>query len=89
MAAATFHVSGRVQGVGFRAATRTEALRLGIVGHARNLRDGRVEVLAFGDDTAINRLEAWLQHGPAAAKVDSVVRDAAMVEDEPKAFYTR
>jgi acylphosphatase len=74
MAAARFIVSGLVQGVFFRASTRAEALRLGITGHARNLRDGSVEVVAYGDDVALDRLAAWLEEGPPLARVASVVR---------------
>jgi len=70
-----FLVSGRVQGVCFRAATREQALRLGLAGHARNLCDGRVEVLAVGDSAALEELERWLQHGPPAARVASVLRE--------------
>ncbi|MFZ5723908.1 MAG: acylphosphatase [Pseudomonadota bacterium] len=65
-------VGGRVQGVGFRAATQREALRLGVSGHARNLPDGRVEVLAVGEEAAVAALVAWLQRGPPSARVDRV-----------------
>ena len=58
----------------FRAATRSEALRLGLRGHARNLADGSVEVLAAGEEAAIAALQRWLQHGPPLARVDEVVR---------------
>ena len=64
MAQARFIVSGRVQGVGFRAATRAQALRLTLRGIARNLADGNVEVLAIGEAAALDALEAWLRHGP-------------------------
>ncbi len=67
-----FLVSGRVQGVFFRASTRTEALRLGLTGHARNLPDGRVEVLAVGEVAAIEVLTKWLWRGPPAAEVRAV-----------------
>ena len=73
-AAARFLVSGKVQGVWFRASTREQAVALGLRGHARNLDDGRVEVLAVGDADAIESLAAWLQHGPPLAKVDRVER---------------
>lgn len=75
MACRRFLVCGRVQGVCFRAATREQALRLGLAGHARNLPDGRVEVLAAGADAALEELERWLQHGPPAARVASVLRE--------------
>mgnify|MGYP005829604373 CR=1 FL=1 len=88
MAAACFLVSGRVQGVGFRAATRTEALRLGLCGHARNLRDGRVEVIARGDEDALEALGAWLREGPPAARVDAVAREA-WAGEVARGFLTR
>jgi len=69
-----FVISGRVQGVFFRASTRNEARRLGLHGHARNLSDGRVEVIAYGSDEALRELEQWLWQGPPAAQVDDVVR---------------
>jgi len=74
MAQARFIVSGRVQGVGFRAATRAQALRLTLRGIARNLADGNVEVLAIGEAAALDALEAWLRHGPSLARVDRVIR---------------
>jgi acylphosphatase len=76
-AAARFLVRGKVQGVWFRASTRDEALRLGLRGYASNLSNGDVEVLAVGDADAIERLAAWLQHGPPTARVDAVRRVAA------------
>jgi acylphosphatase len=75
MAAARFLVSGRVQGVFFRASTRLEADRLGLAGTASNLSDGRVEVVASGPEAALDALEKWLWKGPPAARVDGVVRE--------------
>lgn len=72
-----------MQGVRFRAATRDEALRLGLSGDARNLADGSVEVVASGEDVAIVALQRWLLRGPPLARVDEVVRfeaDAAGAE---------
>jgi acylphosphatase len=74
MSSARFRVSGKVQGVFFRASARNEALRLGLHGHARNLSDGSVEVIAEGSDEALQELEQWLRKGPPAARVDDVVR---------------
>lgn len=71
---ALFRVSGRVQAVGFRAATAAAAQRLGLAGHARNLPDGRVEVLAVGPAEAVDALAAWLHGGPPLARVDAVER---------------
>lgn len=74
MSAARFLVAGKVQGVFFRASAREQALWLGLRGHARNLRDGRVEVVAAGDAAAIETLAQWLRHGPPMAEVLSVER---------------
>lgn len=88
MAAARFLVSGRVQGVFFRASTRVEAERLGLRGHARNLPDGRVEVLAAGEEAALDALERWLWQGPPQARVEAVKREP--FEDEvATGFRTR
>src|SRR3546814_8461279 len=77
MAAARFLVSGKVQGVFFRASTREQAQRLGLRGNARNLSDGRVEVLAAGEPDAIDALADWLKRGPPQARVEAVEREAA------------
>lgn len=74
MPVAKFFVSGKVQGVFFRASTRTEAVRLRLSGHARNLADGRVEVVAQGEAAALGELEAWLRQGPPRARVEEVRR---------------
>ncbi|QDI04481.1 MULTISPECIES: acylphosphatase [Xanthomonas translucens group] len=75
MATARFLVCGRVQGVYFRAATRECALALGLDGQARNLADGRVEVIAAGEAAALEALAEWLRHGPPAARVEQVLRE--------------
>lgn len=62
-------VAGKVQGVWFRASTRKEAEKLGLGGHAINLDDGRVEVLAEGEAQALEELEHWLTKGPRLARV--------------------
>ncbi len=72
MASRRFLVSGRVQGVWFRAATRDKAIGLGLSGHAVNLPDGRVEVVACGAEAALDELAAWLWHGPELARVTEV-----------------
>jgi acylphosphatase len=65
-------VSGRVQGVFFRAAASAQARALGLVGHARNLDDGTVEIVAEGNRDALEALERWAHHGPPAARVEYV-----------------
>ena len=72
-------VSGRVQGVFFRDSARREAQREGLGGSARNLDDGRVEVVLEGDEAAVDRLIAWCSAGPDHADVDSV----EVVDEEP------
>jgi acylphosphatase len=53
-------VSGRVQGVFYRATCCSKGVSLGLTGYARNLADGRVEVMACGEDAAVNEFVAWL-----------------------------
>ena len=65
-------IAGRVQGVYYRAATAARAQQLHLRGSARNLPDGRVEVIAAGDDAAQRALAEWLWRGPPAARVDGV-----------------
>lgn len=86
MPAARFFISGRVQGVAFRVYARAQATALGLCGHARNLDDGRVEVLAVRDADAIKRMAEWLQHGPPLARVDGVQREAVDIGPVPQSF---
>ena len=65
-------VSGRVQGVYYRSSAQARARELGITGYARNLTDGRVEVLACGDLSQVETFTEWLWVGPTAARVTSV-----------------
>ena len=78
-----FMISGRVQGVFFRASTRRAAEALGLSGYAINLDSGDVEVLACGDKVAIERLAEWLQSGPPGARVDGVECRPAEYENLP------
>lgn len=65
-------VDGRVQGVWFRASTQQRARQLGVRGHAVNLADGSVEVVACGDAAAVDALCDWLWQGPEQAQVSAV-----------------
>jgi acylphosphatase len=65
-------VGGRVQGVYYRATAAHRAQALGISGYARNLPDGRVEVLACGAASVVDEFVAWLWTGSSASKVTSV-----------------
>ena len=72
MPARRYRVDGRVQGVFFRANTQKVAQGEGLSGYAKNLPDGGVEVVAQGSREALERLEAFLRQGPAAARVDTL-----------------
>jgi acylphosphatase len=84
-------VDGRVQGVFFRASTRSRADALGVSGHAHNLPDGRVEVLACGPPDAVEALCNWLWQGPPAAEVTAVAVEVVALESlgkRPSGFST-
>ena len=66
-------VTGRVQGVSYRASTAEEAERLGLTGWVKNRRDGSVELEAEGQADRVADLLAWCEHGPPAARVSRVV----------------
>jgi acylphosphatase len=77
-------VSGRVQGVFYRGTAVSRARELGITGYARNLPDGRVEVLAQGPDAVVEAFIKWLWIGSVASKVTAVeVRDAPATQPRP------
>ena len=85
-------MSGRVQGVFYRASTRQRAQELGCRGYARNLSDGRVEVLAVGEPLAVHALIEWLRQGPPAAHVTEVkCAEVPLAElgEMPAGFGTR
>ncbi|MFO1408548.1 MAG: acylphosphatase [Steroidobacteraceae bacterium] len=81
-------VSGRVQGVWYRAATRERAVALGITGHAINRPDGRVEVLACGSPAAVEAMCAWLWKGSPASHVIAVEVEPAAPATRPEGFVT-
>jgi acylphosphatase len=73
-------VTGKVQGVFFRASTRKEAQRLGLCGWVRNEADGSVRIEAEGNEPALEQLVAWCQHGPDQARVADVIVEEGEVE---------
>ena len=81
-------VSGRVQGVYFRAHTRDQALQLGLSGWVRNLPSGQVEILACGPTVEVEKLIAWLWQGPREARV-AHVRCEAVSTPAPADFVIR
>lgn len=86
MRAALYLISGRVQGVGYRYFVLRQAQALGLAGWVRNLRDGRVEVLAAGEEGAMAALEGRLWSGPPAANVVDVLM-APWTNPVPEGFY--
>ena len=82
-------VHGRVQGVGFRYSTLAEARGLGVLGYARNLDDGSVEVLAWGESEQVEALVSWLKAGgPRSARVDRVLVEPHQPDQPPRDFTT-
>jgi acylphosphatase len=68
-------VTGKVQGVFYRASTIEQARSLGLAGWVRNLPDGSVELEAEGDDGRVRQLVDWCRRGPPAARVDDVATE--------------
>ena len=66
------HVSGKVQGVYFRASSQQIAIDHGLSGYARNLADGDVEVLMCGEEREVDKMLEWLSHGPPQAEVSNM-----------------
>ena len=86
------YISGRVQGVFYRASARQKATELGCAGYAKNLPDGRVEVLAVGEPEAVQSLLDWLWRGSPAAEVKFVeVQELTLeaLDDVPVGFASR
>jgi acylphosphatase len=83
-------VSGRVHGVFYRATAQQRAQELGLRGYARNLPDGRVEVLACGEPAALEAFIGWLWTGSSASRVTAVevAEVAADVLDGQTGFFT-
>ncbi|WP_104482041.1 acylphosphatase [Actinokineospora auranticolor] len=85
----TAWVRGRVQGVGFRWWTRSRALEIGLVGWARNARDGRVEVVAEGGRDRCARLLDALRSGTTPGTVESVVEHWGPAKGNLEGFVER
>ena len=82
-------VSGRVQGVFFRASMAREARRLGLSGWVQNLVDGRVGFIAQGPQDRVDALVAWSRRGPLGARVDAVEIMPTQLEPDQEAFEVR
>ena len=72
------YISGRVQGVFFRAETQRAVMGFKLTGWVRNMADGRVEAVVEGDDANVDKMLAWCHIGPPAARVEEV-----LTEEEP------
>ena len=82
-------ISGKVQGVGFRNFTQLNAKQLGVNGYAKNLANGKVEVVAEGDTSQLDALVALLKKGPRYARVDSIEIDERAFTGEYENFGIR
>ena len=82
-------VTGRVQGIWFRASTYDKAQQLGINGYVRNLINGDVEFVAEGDDSEVDRLLQWARHGPPLARVDDIKVEVLQYDSEYTDFTVR
>ena len=80
-------VTGRVQMVGYRQSSRQMARSLNLVGWVRNLRDGRVEVFAQGDNDSVDRLIDWTWVGPPSAHVTGVESENAAIDSTLTDFF--
>jgi acylphosphatase len=87
--AVTGHLSGRVQGVGFRWSTLHQAERLGLAGWVRNRIDGTVEVFVQGEPAALEVFRAYLGNGPRHATVTTVRLRTAAVDETLEGFSVR
>jgi acylphosphatase len=79
-------IRGRVQGVGYRDWTMSTAQRLGLSGWVRNRRDGSVEALIVGDDSAVGSMIEACRSGPALARVDAIDVDPVDLDILPDGF---
>lgn len=82
-------VSGRVQGVYYRASTEKEAIKLGLSGWVRNLDNGDVEATLQGEEELVSKMLEWMHKGPIMAKVEKVVVKELEEKQSLKEFLVR
>ncbi|MFH1393783.1 MAG: acylphosphatase [Candidatus Micrarchaeota archaeon] len=82
-------ITGKVQGVFFRANAKEQADRLGVKGFVQNLCDGGVEVIAEGERKDLEELLDWCYHGPAEAKVTDIEFGWLQPKNEFRSFEIR
>ncbi|MEP1214894.1 MAG: acylphosphatase [Marinobacter sp.] len=85
----TMLISGKVQGVYYRASAAKKATELDITGYARNLPDGRVEIIAEGSQAALVSFRQWCNDGPPAADVDTIHAEESSATGEFTSFEAR
>lgn len=83
------YISGRVQGVFFRAATQRAAMDFNLTGWVRNIADGRVEAVFEGEDENVDKMLAWCHEGPPAARVEKVLTQEEPYTGEFKDFNVK
>ena len=89
VSAAMVRIEGRVQGVWFRASTKEEAERLGLVGWAKNMEDGSVQALFQGPKPLVEQAISWCRIGPPLARVSDVLVEWVEPEPDRVGFRTR
>ncbi len=82
-------ISGRVQGVWYRASTQKKAQALGLSGWVRNLTDGRVELVAEGEQQHLQEFIDWCWHGPELAEVTEIKKEWSSASNEFSDFSTK
>ena len=85
----TMFISGKVQGVYYRASAVKKATELGVTGFAQNLPDGRVEIIAEGPQAALIAFRQWCNDGPPAADVDHINTEESPATGEFNNFEAR
>ena len=86
---ARLKISGRVQGVFFRAETAQVAAQAGVAGWVRNCSDGCVEALVIGSKLEVESVVRWCRHGPSMARVDKLEVEWGEVDKRPERFEIR
>ena len=82
-------VSGRVQGIGFRYSARHQAAHLRVTGYVRNLPNGDVEIVAEGEDSAVDTMVQWAREGPTWAHVRNAQEEELPYQGEYRDFGVR
>ncbi len=82
-------ISGKVQGVYYRASTAKRAKALALTGWVKNLEDGRVELFAQGPQSELDKLLSWCEQGPVLAKVSNVDKQIAELDQQLVGFEVR